>query len=326
VPANLTPDEVGALMSAIQEGRVAPSSRRRSPATPYDLTSQDRIIRGQMPTLDAINEQSASMFGIGLAGRTRLALRVNSSPATLLKFADLSPLLAPPSSVCVLGLGASYGYALAVLESGLADSLLAAALGDRRARLAGTPPEGRREFTSVEQLVLRRLLGILADAMRATWAPVIPFQPEVLRFELDPRMAAIAPPSDVAIVTAFEIKGGLEGRLQLVIPYAAVEPAKARLAAPRRLSQRADERFAEALARELELVSVEVRGIFGRTRLPFSRLLELQAGDVLLLDTDEAGSLPVLVEGREKLRATPSVAGGSLALTVKRPLQPASAT
>ena len=323
MPATLTPEEVRALMSAVQEGRVPQDTpEQRGEVVGYDLTSQDRIIRGQMPTLDAINEQVASMLGIGLAGRTRLALRVTSSPATLLKFADLTPLLAPPASVCVLGLGSAHGFALAVLEPGLAEALLAAALGDRRARPADALPEGRREFTGVEQLVLRRLLGILTEAMSAAWGPVIPFQPEVLRFELDPRMATIAPPSDVGIVSAFELKGGIEGRLQLVIPYAAVEPAKTRLASPRRLSQRADERFAEALAHEVEQVDVELCGVFGRTVIPFARFLELKEGDVLLLDSNEVGTLPVLVEGREKLRGTPSVSAGSMALVVERALAP----
>jgi len=323
VPATLTPEEVRALMSAVQEGRVPQEEPgAKGEISTYDLTSQDRIIRGQMPTLDAINEQVASMLGIGLAGRTRLTLRVTSSPATLLKFADLIPMLAPPASVCVLGLGAAHGFALAVLEPGLAEALLAAALGDRRARPADALPEGRREFTAVEQLVLRRLLGILTEAMATSWGPVIPIQPEVLRFELDPRMATIAPPSDVGIVSAFELKGGIEGRLQLVIPYAAVEPAKARLASPRRLSQRADERFAEALAREVEQVAVEVRGVFGRIAIPFARFLELKEGDVLILDSNEIGTLPVLVQGREKLRGTPSVSGGSMALVVDHGLTP----
>jgi flagellar motor switch protein FliM len=304
-------------MSAVQEGRVpAPDAGPAGGAVRYDLLSQDRFIRGQMPTLDAINEQVASMFGMGLAGRTRLPLRVASSPTTLLKFADLAPLLAPPASVCVLGLGAAHGFALAVLEPGLAEALLMAALGDRRARPADALPEGRREFTSVEQVVLRRLLCILTDSMRTAWGPIIPIQPEVLRFELDARMATIAPPSDVAIVSAFELKGGIDGRLQLVVPYATVEPAKSLLASPRRLSQRADERFTAALAREATQVSVEVRGVFGRTSIPFSGFLELKEGDVLTLDSSETGTLPVLIGGREKLRGTPCVVGGSMALVV----------
>lgn len=322
MPATLSPDEVKALMSAIQDGKVPAEGARghRGPVANYDLTSQDRIIRGQMPTLDAINEQIAQQLAIGLTGRTRLPIRVASAATTLLKFADLTPLLAPPASVCVLGLGPGYGFGLAVLEPGLGEQLLGAALGDRRSRQPEAIGDGRRELTVVEQGVLKRLLGVFTDAIAAAWEPVMPFRPEPLRFELDPRMASIAPPSDVGIVSAFELTGGMEGRLQLVIPYAAVEPAKQRLSAPRRLSQRADDRVAMTMAREIEQVRVDVRGILGNTRINLSRLLELKEGEILLLDRDEASSLPVVVQGREKLLGSPTVFGGALAMKVDRAL------
>jgi flagellar motor switch protein FliM len=332
MPATLSPEEVKALMSAIQDGKLPSEGGprgSRGPVANYDLTSQDRIIRGQMPTLDAINEQIAQSLGIGLTGRTRLALRVTAGAATLLKFADLTPLLAPPASVCVLGLGGGYGFGLAVLEPGLAEQLLAAALGDRRARQPDAVPEARREFTAVEQMVLKRLLGLLTDALAIAWEPIMPFKPEALRFEVDPRMASIAPPSEVGIVAAFEIAGGIEGRLQLVIPYAAVEPARQRLSAPRRLSQRGDDRVARIMAREIEQVKVDVRGVLGRTRITLSRLLELAPGEILMLDRDEASPLPVCVQGREKLLGDPSVSGGAMALRIQNTVSacaPAAAT
>ncbi|GEJ59199.1 flagellar motor switch protein FliM [Anaeromyxobacter diazotrophicus] len=322
MPATLSPEEVKALMSAIQDGKVATEGARghRGPVANYDLTSQDRIIRGQMPTLDAINEQIAQQLALGLTGRTRLAIRASSAAATLLKFADLTPLLAPPAAVCVLGLGGGYGFGLAVLEPGVAEQLLAAALGDRRSRQPDAVPDARRELTAVEQGVLKRLLGVFTDAIASAWEQVMPFKPEPLRFELDPRMASIAPPSDVGIVSAFELTGGLDGRLQLVIPYAAVEPAKQRLAAPRRLSQRGDDRVARMMAREIEQVKVDVRGLLGATRITLSRLLELEQGEVLLLDRDECAPLPISVQGRLKLLGSPSVAGGAMAMKVERAL------
>ncbi len=322
MPATLSPEEVKALMSAIQDGKVPAEGPRglRGPVANYDLTSQDRIIRGQMPTLDAINEQIAQQLAIGLTGRTRLAIRVSSAAATLLKFADLTPLLAPPASVCVLGLGSGFGFGLAVLEPGVGEQLLAAALGDRRSRQPEAMSEARRELTAVEQGVLKRLLGVFTDAIAAAWEPIMPFRPEPLRFELDPRMASIAPPSDVGIVSGFELSGGMEGRLQLVIPYSSVEPAKQRLCAPRPLSQRGDDRAATMMAREIEQVRVNLRGLLGRTRITLSRLLDLEPGEVLLLDRDEASPLPIAVQGREKMLGSPSISGGAMAMKIDRPL------
>ena len=327
MPDTLNPDEINALMSALKDGRVAqqPQPGERGAVTPYDLTSQDRIIRGQMPTLDAINEQIAAALGSGLSGRTRLALRVETSPASLFKFVDFGSVLAAPGAICVLGLGISGAHGLIVLEPGLADSLLAAALGDRHPQNAVPPAGERRELTAVEQLVLRRLLQIFTDAMKTAWAPVLPMAPTVMRFEPDPRMAAIAPPTDVVIVSTFQITSGLEGRLSLVIPYSVVEPAKQRLSSPPRMNPSSDQRFARALEEELTHVEVELRGMLGTTTLNFEKLLELEVGDVLVLGNDENAPLTVLVEGCPKLMGTPRVVGGAIALELDHDMTPRAA-
>ncbi len=323
MPATLSPEEIKALMGAIQDGKLAADGPGHQPTvSDYDLTSQDRIIRGHMPTLDAINEQIAQQLGIGLTGRTRLSLRVSSPAASLLKFADVTPLLAAPAAVCILDLGGGHGFALAVLEPGLPEQLLGAALGDRRSRQPDAVPERGRDLTAVEQGVLRRLLTVLTDAMASAWEDVLPLRPEPLRFELDSRMATIAPPTEVGIVCPFDFSGAIEGRLQLVIPYAAVEPAKQRLGAPRRLSQRGDDRVARMLAHEIEQVRVDVRGILGRTRITLSRLLDLAPGETLLLDRDEASPVPIVVQGRTKLLGTPTVSGGAIALRIGEPIAP----
>jgi flagellar motor switch protein FliM len=316
-------NEVEALMQAIQEGRVSPAPGTSSggPVVPYDLTSQDRIIRGQMPTLDSINDRIASLFGKSLAGRMRLEIRAQAMPATLLKFADLNPLLAGPGTMGVLSLGAGFGLGLVVLEGTLASALLSGALGDRKARpTAATPGVPQVELTNLERLVLKRLLGQLCEAMTVSWAEVLPLKPEVLRFESDPRMLIIANPTDVTILCSFEITGAIDGKLQLAIPYAAVESAKKMLTSPPRLGGQRDVRFSAQLAQELEAVQVELRVEIGRHRLNVAQLLELTVGDVVTLSTSETAPLPVAVQGRPKMTASPRIVGGGMAIEILRAL------
>jgi len=313
-------------MQAIQEGQVPPEpgqAEAKGPVVPYDLTSQDRIIRGQMPTLDSINDRIASLFGRTLSGRTRLELRVTAAPASLMKFADVNGLLNGQNVVGVMSLGAGHGLALVIIEGPLAQSLLAASLGDRKAK--SVPGEGRAELTHVEKVVLRHVLNMLSDAMATSWEGVLSFKPQVLRFESDPRMAAIATPSDVAILCAFEVVGPAEGRLMLAIPYAAVESAKKALSSPPRLGGQRDVRFGQALARELELVEVELRVEMGRYHLRLADLLTLKVGDVVTLNTSEGSSLPVMVQDRPKMTALPKVVGGGIAVEVLKPIITAAA-
>jgi len=315
-------NEVEALMQAIQEGRVSPDSNEAGtsggPVLPYDLTSQDRIIRGQMPTLDSINDKIASLFGKNLAGRTRLDVRVAATPATLLKFADIGSLLTAPGTVGVMSLGAGHGLALMVLEGELGHALLSGALGDRKARAAPSNPDGHTELTNLEKMVLKHLLGMLSEAMGTGWTGVLTFKPELMRFESDTRLVMIANPSDVIILCSFEITGAIDGRIQLAIPYSAVEPAKKLLTSPPRLGGQRDQRFASALARELDGVEVELRVQIGRRKLSVNELLNMAVGDVLTLNTSESAPLPVFVQGRPKMTASPRVVGGGMAIEILR--------
>jgi len=327
--ATLNTDEVNALMDVIKEGSGAqaadptnPPSSKRGDATPYDLTNRDRIIRGQMPTHDAINEQIASMLGSGLSGRTRMSLKVTTGPATLLKFIDFNALLAPPTLVGVMSLGQGHGMALAALDPGLCDALLAAALGDRKARIDDQPPEARREMTSVERLVLKRLLTLLTDAMARAWAPVLAIRPELLRFESDPRLAVIAPPTEAAILSTYEVSGGVSGRIQLAMPFSTVEPVKKLLLSAPRVNNQSDSRFTRRLIEELEQIPVEVSANLGKAQLSVRKVLALEVGDVVTLDTDEGVAVPVYVEGRAKMLGQPRIAGGSHAIVIEKALDP----
>jgi flagellar motor switch protein FliM len=316
----LDQSEVDALMAAIQDGRVAGDGGRDedAPVMPYDLTSQDRIIRGQMPTLDSINERVASTFGSSLAGRTRLDVRVTPAPSTLMKFADVGAMFAPPTTVWVVNLGPGHGLGVLLLDGPVGRSLLSGALGDRKGRVDGPAAEARLDLTSVERMVLKHLLGMFTEAMAAAWVEILPFRPEVMRFESDPRMAMVAPPSDLAILCSYELAGAVSGRLQIAIPYATVEPVKKMLTSPPRPGSSVDARFSASLANDLENVAVEVRVEMGRTSLSFSRLLDLKVGDLLVLEGSESSPLPIYVQGRKKLTGTPRVAGGSMAVVVDK--------
>lgn len=320
--ALLNPDEINALMTAIQDGRVAPESpKSRGAAVNYDLTSTDRVIHRQMPTLDAINEQIATMFGMGIAGRTRLTVRVTSGPASLLRFGDFNSLLAPPATVSVLSLGKAGAQALLVLEPGLADTMIAAALGDKRGRPDETPaPSGssdtRRDFTTVERNVLRRLLAVFTDAMQHAWAPVLPFRPEVVRFETDPRLAVISPGNEAAVLCSFEIEGAIRGVIQLALPYTAIEPAKKALMSPPKLNNVSDDRFVKALRDEINQVEVGMAALLGKARMTVRQILDLEPGAVMMLGTSEGASLPLFIQGKAKFTGQPKVVGGALALEI----------
>ncbi|MGB1989455.1 MAG: flagellar motor switch protein FliM, partial [Cycloclasticus pugetii] len=65
----LSQDEIDALLQGVDGGDVETETGVDAPngeASNYDFNSQDRIVRGRMPTLEMVNERFARYFRISL--------------------------------------------------------------------------------------------------------------------------------------------------------------------------------------------------------------------------------------------------------------------
>lgn len=63
----LSQDEIDALLHGVDDGDIETGAGVGAGGiTSYDLTSQDRIVRGRMPTLEMINERFARYTRISL--------------------------------------------------------------------------------------------------------------------------------------------------------------------------------------------------------------------------------------------------------------------
>ncbi len=134
-------------------------------------------------------------------------------------------------------------------------------------------------------LVTRMIEVVLADARQA-FAPLTPVTFTLDRIETNPRFAAIARPPNAAIVVKLRIDmEDRGGRLELLLPYATLEPIRKML-----LQQFMGEKFGRDniweghLASELWATKVEVRAVLDELPQPLRNVLNLKVGDTLMLD------------------------------------------
>jgi len=68
----LSQDEIDALLHGVDDGDidVEEDSLDPSEARPYDFSSQDRIVRGRMPSLEMVNEERLTLNIKPRPGRT----------------------------------------------------------------------------------------------------------------------------------------------------------------------------------------------------------------------------------------------------------------
>src|SRR4051812_45260959 len=227
----LTQSEVDALLSAVADGSVdVPSQGGGSgggpdisgsgagmsagggwgdagatdaEVTPYDLTNQDRVIRGRMPTLDIIYERFIRLYRMSLSNSLRKIATISIISTDLLKFGEFVNTLPIPSCMCIMRFESLRGPALLVFESKLAYALVDSYFGGTDRPF--TKIEGK-EFTRIELSLMQKVMDLAISDLEEAWAPVHESKISFIRTEVNPQFVGVVPPSDVIISTTFEVE------------------------------------------------------------------------------------------------------------------------
>ncbi len=298
----LSQDEVDALLQGITGEDVeveAEEAVEEGGVRPYDLASQDRIVRGRMPTLEVINERFARLWRVGMFNFLRRSSEISVSAVRLLKYSEFIRTLVVPSNLNLVQLKPLRGTALFIFDPRLVFSVVDNFFGgDGRfhARIEG------RDFTNLEQRIISRMLEMVFKEYRTAWSPVLKLELEVLRSEVNPQFVNIATPTEVVIASTFdvEIEGG-GGSLHVCIPYSMVEPIREELTTGMTTDRNeVDQRWMHALQTEMREAEVEMRVELLQREVLVRELLALRVGDVIPVDMPETvvgrvDGIPVLV-------------------------------
>lgn len=320
----LTQEEVDSLLQGLSNGEIEtkqvqeeePDGIRR-----YDLTSQDRIIRGRMPTLEIINDRFARLHRVALSGSMRRVVDITVTQMEMIKFGEFVRTLPVPTSLHVLKMEPMRGHVLLVVESRLIFNLVDCFFGGTGR--SNFKIEGR-DYTSIEHRVIHKVVqGVLKDLDHA-WKPVIDISFQFVRSEVNPQFAIIVPPTDVVIVVHFELElERMIGKMILCLPYSTIEPIRAKLSASYQSDQlEVDAGWIERFKKRLYEVEVGVNAELGKTRIRGREILQLEVGDILMLDQDVDEPLVVRVGGVPKFKAFPGTSKGNMAFRVADSITP----
>ncbi|MDQ7830878.1 MAG: flagellar motor switch protein FliM [Desulfovibrionaceae bacterium] len=302
----LDQDEVDALLRGLSGGEIEAESdilEDDSGVVVFDLSNQDRIIRGRMPVLEIINDRFARLASNALANAMRKRADVNPISIDMSKFGDFMRSLPVPTSINIFKLDPLRGNAILVVDSRLVFAMVESFFGG-----AGSQPkiEGR-DFTPIEQAIISKVVRIALENMEESWAPVHEVHIELVRSEVNPQFAAIVPPSDVVVVVTFEVE--LEnaiGSLVVCLPYATIEPIRSKLYASFQTERlEVDHAWISRFKERLMETPVEMIVRFGTAQITGRQLLSLTPGDILMLNNDEDDLLAAEVQGVRKFQGIP---------------------
>lgn len=291
----LTQDEIDALLHGVSSGDVDTEADAKvddGEAHGYDFASQDRIVRGRMPTLEMINERFTRYFRISLFNLLRRSPEITVGGVQMLKFAEYIHSLFVPASLNLIKVKPLRGTALIIFDPKLVFTIVDNFFGgDGRfqAKIEG------REFTPTEQRIISKLLEITFKDLKEAWSPAMKVSFEFNGMEVNPNFANIVSPSEVVVVTTFhvELEGG-GGDMHVTMPYSMVEPIRELLDAGVQSDRvDTDERWLIALREEIKQAEIVISSILTETQITMRELNDLKPGDVIPIEIPKTVYLTV---------------------------------
>jgi flagellar motor switch protein FliM len=274
----------------------------------------------RLPMLEIVFDRLVRLMTTSLRNFTSDNVEVSLDQITSIRFGDYLNSIPLPAIISVFRAEQLDNFGLATIDSNLIYSVVDVLLGGRRGAVS-TRVEGR-PYTTIERMLVTRMIEVVLADLKQAFAPLTEVEFILDRIETNPRFAAIARPPNAAIVVKLRVDmDDRGGRLELLLPYATLEPIRKML-----LQQFMGEKFGRDniweghLAGELWHTKVEVRAVLDEIVAPLRKVLELNVGQVLMLDA--APEAPVTLKCGEVELSAGRVGhiGNALAVRLERPI------
>ena len=315
----LSQEEVDALLEGVNgDAGSSGGDEQQTGVRAYDLAKQERIVRGRMPTLEVINERFARLLRIGLFNFVRRSPEISVGPVRVIKYSEFIRNLVVPTNINITQLKPLRGNALFVIEPTLVflvvDNLFG---GDGRfhARVEG------RDFTQTEHRIIRKILQVIVDDYQTAWKNIYPLTFDFVRSEMHTQFANIATPSEVVVVTTFNVDLGTGNvAFHICIPYAALEPIRDLIYSTMQGDHtEPDKRWVRMLSKQVQNAEVELCTALLETELTVEALLRLKVGDVIAVDVP--ATVQATVDGVPIFDCTYGTRNGQYAIRIERALR-----
>ena len=313
----LSQDEVNALLRGISSGAIESEKKEENLGgiKPYDLTSQDRIVRGRMPTLEIINERFARLLRNDLTSALRKVAEITSTSVDMQKFGEFLKNIPLPTSLTIFKMPPLRGYAIFVLDARLVYNLIDIFFGgttDLHVKIEG------RDFSPIENKLIKKITDMAFNSLKNAWMPVSPIDIEFQRSEINPQFATIVTPTEVVIISRFEVDiEGAVSKFMICIPYSMIEPIKEKLYSGFQSEQlEVDHRWIERFKERLKESELNIRIDLGKTSISSRDFLKIKKGDVIVLDKRIEYPLVIDIENLPKFIAYPGKLNNNLAVKI----------
>lgn len=288
----------------------------------YDFKRPDKFSKDQIRTLQMIHESFARSTTTELSAQLRSLASLSVASVDQLSYEEFMKVVPSPTALGVIDMDPLEGKALLEMDPALAYQIVDRLFGGTGET---TPADIERELTDIEHSVIERVFMSLLNNLRDAWENIVDLRPRLEQIESNPQFVQIVPPNDMVVLITFDTKiGDVEGMANLCIPYVILGPVVDQLSATYWYSsgeQGLTEKEKDDLRHQLDYVEVPVSVQVGTTEISSQKLVNLEEGDILKLDTDMDEPFKLSLNDNPKYDCRPGLRGKTLAVQVLEPIE-----
>lgn len=274
----------------------------------------------RLPMLEVVFDRLVRMMSTSLRNFTSDNVEVSLDQISSVRFGDYLNSIPLPAMLSVFKAEEWDNYGLMVVDSALIYSIVDVLLGGRRGT-AAMRIEGR-PYTTIERNLVERMVHVVLSDLSAAFDPLSPVTFRFDRLETNPRFATIARPANAAVLVKLRIDmEDRGGRLELMIPYATLEPVRELL-----LQMFMGEKFGRDsiwethLASELMVTDVDLAAVLDEITMTLHDVLNWRVGSRILLNATPDGSIELRCGDVSMFQGRMGRKGGHIAVRIEKEL------
>lgn len=317
----MSQNEIDALLKALSSGEVDVDEMREDKLEKkirnYDFKSPKKLAKDQLRTLQIIHDNFSRVLNTFLSGYLRSFIHTEVLNVEELSYYEYSNSIVNPAVISVVNFQPLSGQIVIDLSPSIAFTFIDRILGG-----SGKAFDDKRVFTEIEMTLIRKLMKQILDLIIDPWENVIELEPKLDKIENNSQFVQIVSPNEtVALITLSLKVGDVEGLMNICIPHIVIEPILEKLSTKfwfSNISKAVTEEDKYTLKKRVEKSRIPLTAILGKTRITVRDFIELQKGDVIMLDTLSTQELELLVGDKQRYYGVPGTIKNKVAIRVTR--------
>jgi len=320
----LSQEEIDALLKALSSGDIGAETiekegKKEARFKVYDFRRPEKFSKDQLRTFHMIFSTFVRLASTSLAGFLRSRLQMNLISIDQLTYDEFVRSVPNPTFVCVFSIHPLEGQC--VLQIGL-DAVFP--MIDKLMGGIGEDLPTLRPLTEIESKIILEVVARIMGAMKESWMNIYNIDPRVEALESNLEFVRVVSGNDMVILFSFEVEvSNKSGMMTICIPYIVIEPIAQKLSASLWFASKKthDPQIQANLTRRLEKIMLPLRVELGGVSLSMKELLNLEAGDVIVLDRKIEEPLGIFVGKKLKMRGVSGRRGRRLAVRITELLE-----